>query len=232
MKVSKKHSNRGLHNWLAYNIGDDFLKKKPYLYKGIIYDLGCGEAPYRDFFLKYADRYVGVDWAGSFHDTKADVAADLNKPVPIESEVADTVVSLSVMEHLCEPQNMLNEAHRILKPGGNIILQAPWQWWIHEAPYDFFRYSPYGLKYMFEKAGFTDIVIDPQSGFFTTWIMKFNYFTKRFVRGPKLAKAIALIALLPFWTIGQWVAPLLDKLDRNWSLESSGYFVTAKKPTE
>jgi ubiquinone/menaquinone biosynthesis C-methylase UbiE len=80
--------------------------------------LGAGESPYKTFFLQHAKKYVAVDWAGSLHNTKADIAADLNKPLPIESAVADTVVSLSVMEHLCEPQTMLNEAFRILKPGG------------------------------------------------------------------------------------------------------------------
>ena len=78
---------------------------------------------------------------------KADIVADLNKPLPIESEVADVVVSISVLEHLCEPMTMLSESFRILKPGGSILLQVPWQWWIHEAPYDFYRYSPYGLNY-------------------------------------------------------------------------------------
>ncbi|XDZ65397.1 methyltransferase domain-containing protein [Alphaproteobacteria bacterium LSUCC0684] len=230
MKISENHHNRKLHNWLVYNIGENFLLKNAPLYKGVMYDLGCGEATYKKFFLNYVDQYVGVDWAGSFHDTKADVAADLNKPVPIDSEVADTIVSLSVMEHLCEPQNMLNEACRILKPGGNIVLQVPWQWWIHEAPYDFYRYTPYGLEFMFEKAGFINVVVEPQSGFFTTWVMKFNYFSRRFVRGPKPLKALAFTVLVPFWTLGQLTAPWLDKLDRNWSLESSGYFVTAKKP--
>src|SRR5665647_331058 len=175
--ISRNHSNRRAHNWLIYDIGDNFLQKYAPLYKGVLYDLGCGESPYQEFFLRYADKYVGVDWAGSFHDTKADIAADLNKPLPIESEVADTVVSLSVMEHLCEPQTMLNQARRILKPGGVMVLQVPWQWWIHEAPYDFFRYTPYGLKYLFEKASFIHVVVEPQSGFFTTWILKMNYFS-------------------------------------------------------
>ena len=229
MNVSKSHSNRKLHNWLVYNIGDKFLLKNRSLYKGVMYDLGCGEAPYKEFFLQYADQYVGVDWAGSFHETKADVAADLNKPIPIDSQVADTVISLSVMEHLSEPQNMLNEAYRILKPGGNMIIQVPWQWWIHEAPYDFFRYTPYGLNYMLEKSGFTDIVVEAQSGFFTTWVMKFNYFTRRFVRGPKIIRACIIAILLPIWWLGQVLAPFLDNLDRNWALEASGYYVTARK---
>lgn len=230
MTISRHHSNRRAHNWLIYNIGDQHLLKYCQHFKGTLYDLGAGESPYKDFFLQYADQYIAVDWAGSYHDTKADIAADLNLPLPIGSEVADSVVSLSVMEHLCEPQTMLNEAFRILKPGGGIVLQVPWQWWIHEAPYDFFRYTPYGLKYLFEKAGFVDVVVAPQSGFFTVWILKINYFSQRLIRGPRLIRWAIKALLLPFWYLGQIAAPLLDKLDRNWALETSGYYVTAKKP--
>lgn len=227
--ISQNHPNRKAHNWLAYEIGDRFLQKYSHLYKGVLYDLGCGESPYRGFFLNHAGSYTGVDWAGSLHDTKADVAADLNKPFPISSGVADTVVSLSVLEHLCEPQNMLSEAFRILKPGGHIVLQVPWQWWIHEAPYDFFRYTPYGLKYLFEKAGFTDVAVEPQAGFFTMWVLKMNYFSARFIRGPKPLRWLIRGGLTPIWYLAQKVAPFLDKLDRRWELETSGYFVTAKK---
>jgi SAM-dependent methyltransferase len=228
-EISPNHSNRHAYNWLAYKTGDHFLRNYTSYYQGTLYDLGAGESPYKNFFLQYAQQYIAVDWAGSYHDTKADIAADLNKPLPIESAVADTVVSLSVMVHLCEPQTMLNEAFRILKPGGSIVLQVPWQWWIHEAPYDFFRYTPYGLKYLFEKAGFVEVVVDPQSGFFTTWILKINYFSMRFVRGPRLLRWFIKAGLLPLWYLGQKAAPLLDRLDRNWGLEASGYFVTAKK---
>ena len=227
--ISKNHSNRRAHNWLIYDVGDRFLLKYANAFKGVLYDLGAGESPFKEFFLQHATQYIAVDWSGSYHDTKADIAADLNKPLPIESEVADTVVSLSVLEHLCEPQMMLNEAFRILKPGGAIILQVPWQWWIHEAPYDFFRYTPYGLKYLFEKAGFVDVMVVPQSGFFTTWILKLNYFGLRFAQGSKLIRWPIKACLMPFWYIGQLLAPVLDKLDRDWAAEASGYFVTAKK---
>jgi SAM-dependent methyltransferase len=150
--------------------------------------------------------------------------------LPIESEVADTVVSRSAMEHLCEPLTMLNEACRILKSGGKIALQVPWQWWIHEAPYDFFRYTPYGLKYLFEKAGFVDVKVEPQAGFFTTMTLKTNYFSMRFIRGPRPLRWAIKACLMPMWHLGQKVAPILDKLDRDWALAASGYFVTARKP--
>lgn len=228
---TKKHINRQAHNFAVYDGYEKFMlsDKFSFALSGILYDLGCGESPYKEFFLQHVDSYITVDWEGSYHDIKADISADLNQPLPIESEVADTVVSLSVMEHLCEPQTFLNESYRILRRGGYMILQVPWQWWIHEAPYDYFRYTPYGLKYLFEKAGFVDVVVVPQSGFFTMWILKMNYFSTRFIRGPWLLRRLIKVILLPFWYLSQKAAPLLDKLDRNWALETSGYYVTAKK---
>jgi len=228
-KPSQFHNNRSLKNWLIYNINDKSLIKHTSKYKGTLYDLGCGNAPFKDFFLQYADHYIGVDWEQSCHNTQENIVADLNKTLPINSNVADTVVSLSVLEHLYNPQTMINEAFRILKPGGNIALQVPWQWQIHEAPHDYYRFSPFALKHIFEQAGFTNIKVENQSGFMSMWVLKFNYFTARFIKGPKPLKLLLTACLLPFWSLGQVIAPLFDKLDRQSSLETTGYFVTGEK---
>ncbi len=229
MKLSQFHSNRGWHNWVIYDIGDKCLEKYSKYLKGHLVDLGCGESPLKEYFLQFVDGYTGVDWTKTMHNSKADVVSDLNVKIELEDEVADSIISLSVMEHLCEPQIFLNESYRILKGGGDMILQVPWQWWIHEAPHDYFRYTPYGLKYMFEKAGFEDIKVEAQNGFFTTWIVKMNYFSARFIRGPKPLKWFLKAIFVPFWTLGQVLAPYLDKLDRNWDAETQGYFVLARK---
>lgn len=227
-KPSQNHNNRRPHNWLVYDIGDDFLQRFTSLYKGQLYDLGCGEMPYKAWLLNHAERYMGVDWGSTLHELKADVLADLNEPLPIENDVADTVISLSVMEHLREPQQFLNEAHRILKPGGNMILQVPFMWWVHEAPYDYFRYTRYGLQYMFEKAGFQNVEIFPQTGFWVMWTLKFNYQTARLVRGPWFIRKPIGLLLRGMWAINQRVAPWLDKY---WKCEgeTTGYYVVAKK---
>jgi len=188
MNISKNHKNRKAHNWLVYKLNNKYLLKYSYCYKGTIYDLGCGEQPYKEYLLQLAKQYIGVDWSDTLHDLSADIIADLNKVLPIESNVADTVISLSVMEHLCEPQSMLNEAYRILKEGGYIVLQVPFQWMVHEAPYDYFRFTPYGLKYLFEKAGFQEIQVEAGNGFFSMITLKINYFSLRLIRGPKFLK--------------------------------------------
>ncbi len=229
MKPSQYHSNKSWHNWILYDISDRYLEKYSKYIKGHLVDLGCGEAPYKEYFLQYADKYTGVDWTKTLHNSKADVVSDLNKNIELEDEVADSIISLSVMEHLCEPQIFLNESYRILKKGGVMILQVPWQWWIHEAPYDYFRYTPYGLKYIFEKAGFEDIEIEAQTGFFTTSIVKMNYFSSRYIIGPRPLRLLIKGMMIPIWTLGQLVAPYLDKLDKNWDAETQGYFVLARK---
>ena len=217
------------NNWLAIKTNNETVEKNFKNFKGTVYDLGCGERPYEKDILKVADKYIGVDWGDTLHNLKADIVSDLNKPLPIDSEVAETVTSFQVIEHLCEPQIMLNEAYRILKRNGNIILTVPFQWWIHEAPYDYFRYTIYGLRYMFEKSGFKDIKITSTSGFFSMWILKMNYFSARIIQGPKLVRLIFRAIMIPIWCVSQMLAPILDKLDRNPELETSGYTVVAKK---
>ena len=227
--IKNFHSNRRAHNWLIYDIGDKFLNRHKNLYKGVLYDLGCGDSPYRNFFLHFAESYTGVDWPSSPHEIKAKVIADLNDVLPIESGIADTVISISVLEHLHNPQLMISESYRILKDGGYIVLQVPFQWWIHEAPYDYFRYTPFGLKYIFEKSGFLDVTIEPQSGFFSMWFLKFNYFTLRFIRGPKILRTMIRFSLYPLWYFLQRIAPFMDRFDDNWQLETIGFFVVARK---
>lgn len=225
---SQNHPNRCAYNWLAYNIGDTFLAAHTALYRGHLFDLGCGEMPYREWFLQYADSYSGVDWSSTLHELKADVVADLNEPLPIGDQVADTVVSLSVMEHLREPQTMLNEAYRILKPGGVVVIQVPFMWWVHEAPYDYYRFTRYGLQYMFQKAGFTEVQVLPQTGFWAMWTVKFNYQSTRLIRGPWPMRKLVALLMHGIWALDQRLAPWLDK---HWKCEEEtlGYFVVAKK---
>ena len=227
--VSLLHKNCLPHNWLIYRSTDYWLDRLSGKISGRLYDLGCGETPYKNWLLNFADEYTGVDWGNTLHELKADILADLNEPLPIDSEVANTVISLSVMEHLREPQVFLNEAHRILKPGGVMILQVPFMWWVHEAPYDFFRYTRYGLQHMFEKAGFRDIVIYPQTGFWVMWTLKFNYQTSRLVRGPWPLRQVISLLLRSIWALDQRIAPWLDKY---WKCdgETAGYFVVANRP--
>ncbi|RBQ26588.1 MULTISPECIES: methyltransferase domain-containing protein [Arcobacteraceae] len=229
MKPSKNHKNRKSYNWLLYDLSDKYLIEYIPFYKGVMLDLGCADKPFEEFFTQHVDKYIGVDWTNCLHDSNADIVADLNKELLIESNFADTVVSLNVLEHLYDPQQFLKESYRVLKDDGTIILHIPFQWWVHEAPHDYFRYTPYGLRYLLSEAGYTDIKIQPIAGFFTTILMKINYFSLKAIKGSRFRKKIIRNLLKPFWYINQKLAPILDNLHRGWSLEAQSFFVVAKK---
>jgi hypothetical protein len=119
-----------------------------------------------------------------------------------------------------------------LRPGGFLLLQVPWQWWIHEEPHDYYRYTPFALRQLLVDAGFDPPVIEAQGGFFITLALKLNYFSLRLVKGPSsLRKLIRVVLWLP-WQIGQLVALLLDRLDLHPELETSAFFTVARKPLD
>lgn len=198
-------------------------------FHGTVLDIGCGERPFENDILEHADEYIGIDWSQTLHRLHADVVADANRPLPFRDKCADHIVSLEVLEHLAEPDVMLREALRLLKPGGKLTLSMPFQWWVHEAPWDYQRYTRFGLEHHLHKAGFKDLAITPRTGFWSMWILKFNYQTARLVRGPQLLRWLLGALLAPMWWLNQSIAPSLDRLWPD-ERETAGYFVTATKP--
>ncbi len=112
-------------------------------------------------------------------------------------------------EHLEEPQEAIREARRVLGANGVAIYVAPLIWHVHEAPRDFFRYTEFGLRHLFETAGFEIVEIRPLSGYWVTAGQLFVYYLHRFNRGPlRRVPLIPLIGLLL-----QGAALALDRLD-------------------
>lgn len=221
--------NRWGHNWLAKKINNDQIVEYCKAMRGTVIDLGCGTRPYESDILKFADRYIGVDWGNTLHGFSADIMADLSKCLPIENEATDIVVCFEVIEHVREPFVLLQEANRILRPGGKVFLSVPFQWQEHETPWDYYRFTRFGLTYLFEKAGFTSIDVTDKSGFWVMWVLKLNYHLFLLVKGSKIRRRFTRMLLIPIWWLGQIIAPKLDLIGGG-SGESIGYFVAARKP--
>ena len=221
--------HRLAHNWLAKKLVNDMVRGGVRDLHGTVVDLGCGTRPYEGDILAHAERYVGVDWNLTLHGLNADVVADLASPLPFRDGSVDCVTAFEVLEHVPEPAAVLAEASRILKPGGLLMLSVPFQWWVHEAPWDFYRYTRHGLEYLLGKAGYEAVRVRPTSGFWSMWALKLNYQLHRLVRGPRALRWLLRGALTPVWWTTQQLAPLVD---RRWpeERETAGYFVTARKP--
>ena len=74
--------------------------------------------------------------------------------LPFEDQYFDCVVCFEVLEHVFNLDELLSEIYRVLKPNGMILVSIPFVWEEHEIPYDFARYTSYGLSSIFSDKGF------------------------------------------------------------------------------
>lgn len=135
-------------------------RASPYL-RGLLIDIGCGNKPYRDMF-PHVVHYVGYDVVQS-SECVVDIIG-LAATLPIADKSADAVLCTQTIEHIHEFQTLLDEAFRILKPGGHIVLSGPMYWPLHEEPYDYFRFTKHGFRCILEKSGFRVIDIISNGG--------------------------------------------------------------------
>jgi ubiquinone/menaquinone biosynthesis C-methylase UbiE len=120
---------------------------------GKVLDIGCGNKPYEKEFLNRTTGYIGCDIVQSSLQ-KVDIICDA-KAIPFPSEEFDTIFCTQAIEHIAEHQLVLNEAYRLLKNSGRIILSVPFYWPLHETPNDYFRFTKYGLIHLLQQTGFT-----------------------------------------------------------------------------
>ena len=131
-----------------------------------VLDAGSGEGQYAHHFTRH--RYAGVDLAvgdNLWDYSKLDAVADLCA-LPFATGTFDAAIHIVTIEHLPEPGRALREIARTLKPDGLLLIAAPLEWEVHQAPHDYFRYTHYGLKYLLEGAGMQPAELRPVGGYF------------------------------------------------------------------
>lgn len=109
-------------------------------------DVGCGSRPYEHLFPKGS--YIGVDVEDSGRDVSMkmpDYFYD-GSVLPFSDASIDGVFCTQVLEHVKNPDALLLEISRVLKPNGVLVLSAPFLWEEHEEPYDFFRFTSFGFR--------------------------------------------------------------------------------------
>lgn len=131
------------------------VKKYSKFVSGKTLDVGSGSKPYIGLFDKVTS-YIGMDIEQSGHKHQReyiDVFYD-GETFPFEENTFDSLVFFEVLEHVFNPDTFFKQISKVVKPGGNCLVTIPFIWGEHEQPYDFARYSSFGLKHMFDKHGF------------------------------------------------------------------------------
>jgi SAM-dependent methyltransferase len=120
---------------------------------GPLLDVGCGSQPYRSLFS--VAEYIGLEF--DTPETRqlaiADVFYDGGR-FPFDNGKFASVLCNQVLEHVFNPAEFVAELFRVLRPGGRLLLTVPFVWDEHHQPYDYARYSSFGLLYLLKAAGF------------------------------------------------------------------------------
>lgn len=211
--------------FIRNGIAQEVKRNARYL-SGRVLDFGCGSRPYES--LIRCKEYIGLDFeAGHDHrDERIDVYYD-GKTIPFPNEHFDAVFSSEVFEHLFNVQEIITELHRVMKNGGHILLTMPFVWDEHEIPYDFCRYTSFGIRHLLEKGGF-EIVQSCKTGNYVQTIFQMAAaYVNQSVVPVKVRKIVGPFLVAPIILMGILFSKILPK---NENLYLNNVIVAKKLP--
>ena len=131
--------------------------------KGLTLDIGAGG--FRRYASLFAvERYYTLDMLLDYSPT---VVANAHF-LPFKSSSIDSIVCTQVLEHLKNAFLAVSEFRRVLKPQGIVLLTVPQVNELHEEPYDYYRYTKFGIIHLLETNHFEILLVDQRGGLFST----------------------------------------------------------------
>jgi SAM-dependent methyltransferase len=192
--------------------------------KGNLIDIGCGRMPFRNQILQIVNSYDGLDIKPYYDDVK--YVCDASDMHMINESTYDSAICLEVLEHTNQPQKVLNEIHRILKPNGVLVLTVPHLSRLHDIPNDYFRYTKFGIIYLLEQSGFEVKEVIKKGGLLTFIGHQIStIILTAVIRVPILYD---IIFILNKWLITRLCLAIDEYIDKN-GLFACGYAVMVVK---
>lgn len=148
-----------------------------------------------------------------------DFIADAHS-IPLLSSSFDCIIIQAVLEHVLQPEIVVKEIFRILKPSGIVYSETPFMQQVHEGPFDFTRYTESGHRFLFRD--FEEIKSGSISSVGTQLMWSIEYFFRSVTRSTTIGK---IFKLLFFWL--QFIDPMIAE---PYSIDgASGVFFIGKK---
>lgn len=125
---------------------------------GTVLDLG-GEKGSE--YLSYLKGDLKVTALNLDESATPDILHDLEQPLPLPDKSFDHVLLINVLEHIFDYQQLLNEAIRVVRPGGSIVIVVPFLFPIHPSPSDFWRFSGQTLERLLLSYDLEQVTVRP-----------------------------------------------------------------------
>lgn len=141
--------------------------------RGDALDAGTGRAPFKPLMEQQCDSVTCIDVED--RAGLVDLVADVQAMPQVKSDAYNFVLCSQVLEHVPRPWDAMAELSRVLRADGVLVLSVPHLSPIHEAPHDYYRYTPFGLTTLAEQSGLEVISIQPTGGLFCFLLHPVSY---------------------------------------------------------
>lgn len=183
---------------------------------GRLLDAGCGSKPYQHLF-KNVTNYIGMEFDSKENRERKgpDIFYD-GKTFPFANDSFESVLSTEVLEHVFNPDQHIQEIKRVLKPKGMLLLTTPLIWGEHQEPYDYGRYTSFGLCDILKRNGFEIIEYRKNmTGILVAFVILTIYMrTLLDVRNYYLKTALNIVFISPITILGYFLSLILPSDDR------------------
>ncbi len=198
-------------NWLASHKIVEALMRVRVHARGHLLDVGCGSQPFAHLFAGHVERYWGTDLFASRHlrGVRPDAFA-MAEAQPFREGSFDTVFGLSMLNCLTEPARMIEEAARVLRPGGVLILEFTQMVPLHDEPHDYFRFTRLGAEFLLRQHGLEPIEYVPVGGLWARVGLTLIAGLNRLNRGP--TRVLTELPVRLMYVVLQLVFEVLDLL--------------------
>jgi SAM-dependent methyltransferase len=132
-------------------------------------DLGCGQQPYAPLYAGTARSVVLLDFERRGSDHRGAFVRGSADRLPFAAAAFDTVLCTEVLEHVPDPAAAARELARVVAPNGVVLLTVPFLHGLHEVPRDYFRFTPWGLRALFERDFHVERVV-ARGGAVAVWL--------------------------------------------------------------
>ena len=169
----------------------------------------------------YDDPEVQVIGTDIYHSPHVTLIADGHR-LPFADQSVDGVWIQAVLEHVLDPQQVVAEIHRVLRPDGLVFADTPFMQQVHEGAYDFTRFTLSGHRWLFRHFALIDAGTSGGAGLATLWSVR--YLARAMTGSGPLG---TLVQLAFFWLrfLDRWAGPR-DTADA----ASAVYFYGRKSP--
>lgn len=202
--------------------------------EGEVLDVGAGESPWREWLPSHC-RYLGIDIdnAGDYGMRRArpDIVYYDGGAMPLADARFDGMLCIEVLEHARDPEALMAEMARVLKPGGVLLLSVPFSARRHHVPFDFHRFTRERLQILLADHGFRDVRLDERGNDVGAIASKLVVLTLRQLKPRKLWHALwslpLALLLVPVTVAMLAAAHVSDALGMGSREDPLGYFVRA-----